>query len=149
MDSIVQPSTSLLQRYAQVLDHLQADNLNDLSELLDNRVRFIDPFNDLSGKSAFIGVMREMFEKLDDVRFDVLQQNQSERDGWLYWRFSATSGVTGPFSVEGSSRIRFTEAGLVELHHDFWDASRMMQELPVFGRLIAVIRRRAAYSSAV
>lgn len=141
-----QPSDRLLARYARVLDQLRADNLDQLAELLDDRVRFIDPFNDLTGKEVFIGVMREMFDKMEAVGFEVLQQTQQGLDGWLYWRFTATSAMTGSFSVEGSSRIRFTASGRVALHQDFWDASQMLERLPLLGRIVAGIRRRVAYS---
>ena len=136
--------TELIVRYASVLQQLSPDSLNCLAVCLADDVRFIDPFNDLYGRDNFIAVMAEMYEKLDDVRFEVLEQQASGRSGYLFWRFHCQSRLTGKFSTEGCSRIKFDEQGLVELHHDLWDASALMQKFPVLGRVIRTIRNKAA-----
>lgn len=149
MDTASDITEVSLQDYARVLNQLRGGNIDTLAVWLDDEVRFIDPFNDLTGKPAFIGVMTEMFDKLDSVRFEVHEQMQHGLQGWLYWRFSASSRLTGAFSVEGASRIRFSNTGRVVLHHDFWDASLMLQQFPLLGRVIAQIRKRAAFTDQV
>lgn len=136
-----------LNRYALLLSQLKATNVVALDPLVSETLYFTDPFNRLKGKANFIGLMREMFEQLNNVRFEVFEAQVQGQTGYLYWRFSASSSLTGPFSTEGTSRICFNHQGLVISHQDFWDASLLMEQFPLLGRLVRYIRRRAAYKA--
>ena len=137
-----------LDCYGTQLTQLTPNNLEALGRLVTDEMCFSDPFNKVQGKDLFIGVMAEMFEQLDDVRFDLLDSQIQGSVGYLYWRFSAASSLTGGFSTEGCSRICFNEIWLVTSHQDFWDASALMQQFPLLGKVIRMIRKRAAYKAA-
>jgi len=139
--------TVLLNNYAASLEQLTPDNVTELGELVADDIVFSDPFNRLEGKTAFLGVMGEMFQQLNNVRFELLESQIEGRTAYLYWRFSADSSLTGAFATEGTSRICFNDAGQVNNHQDFWDASLLMQQFPLLGRVIGYIRRRAAYNA--
>ena len=139
--------TEILNNYANCLASLQPATISELGGLVADEVQFSDPFNHVQGKAAFLGIMEEMFRQLSDVRFELLDCQIQGRSGYLYWCFSAASSLTGAFSAEGVSRVCLSEAGLVISHQDFWDASILMQEFPVLGRVIRYIRNRAAYRS--
>lgn len=147
LDSISEPLTNLecLHYYATALTQLKPESVLALGELVSEDMHFSDPFNSLHGKADFVGVMTEMFEQLDEIRFDLLESQIEGNTGYLYWRFSATSSLTGEFSTEGCSRICFNDEWLVSSHQDFWDASVLMQQFPLLGRVISLIRSRAAY----
>ncbi|MBN0987512.1 nuclear transport factor 2 family protein [Amphritea pacifica] len=136
-----------LNRYAICLAQLTPAKIADLGELVADEIQFTDPFNRVQGKTAFLGIMEEMFRQLQDVRFDLLEWQLQGHTGYIYWRFSAASPLTGSFSAEGVSRICLNEQGLVTRHQDFWDASILMQEFPLLGRVIGYIRKRAAYKA--
>ncbi len=146
MTETVKPlDEELLNCYAILLTQLKPDNVIDLGALVSEEVLFSDPFNQVRGKRAFLGVMEEMFHQLTDIRFELLEYQMQGRTGFLYWRFSASSSLTGFFSTEGTSRICFNHQGLVMSHQDFWDASVLMEQFPLLGRVIRIIRKRAAY----
>jgi steroid delta-isomerase len=147
LDSTSKSMTNLqyLHHYAIALTQLKPENVSTLGELVADDIRFSDPFNNLQGKASFIGVMDEMFEQLEDVRFDLLESQLEGHIGYLYWRFNATSSLTGGFSTEGCSRICFNEQWLVSSHQDFWDASLLMQQFPLLGRVIKGVRKKASY----
>ncbi len=147
VDSVRGSLTNLeyLHRYATTLTQLKPENVSVLSDLVADDMHFSDPFNSLSGKDDFVGVMADMFEQLDNIRFDLLESQIQGDVGYLYWRFSATSSLTGDFSTEGCSRICFNDQWLVSNHQDFWDASALMQQFPLLGRVISMIRKKAAY----
>jgi hypothetical protein len=144
-DTVGDEYAERLNRYAIRMTQLRPENINELGESVADDIRFTDPFNDIQGKAAFLGVMDEMFRQLNDVRFELLESQIQGSTAYLYWRFSADSSLTGAFSTEGTSRICFNEAGLVISHQDFWDASMLMQQFPLLGRVIRAIRNRAAY----
>ena len=141
-------NSEALDYYATALTQLKPGSIEALGELVADDVHFRDPFNCLDGKANFIGVMAEMFEQLDEVRFDLLEAQIQGNIGYLYWRFSATSSLTGAFVTEGSSRICFNDQWLVNSHLDFWDASLLMQQFPLLGRVVGMIRKKAGYKSA-
>ena len=134
-----------LENYAWALTRLKADNLTELRRLTAPEIRFIDPFNQLTGQDNFIGILTEMFEQCSSVHFDVHQQQLQGRSGFLYWTFTATSYRLGTLSFEGTSRIEFDQQGLVLLHQDFWDTAHLFKKIPLLGSVIRLIRKKAAY----
>lgn len=146
-DTVGNEYAERLNRYATRMTQLRPENMNELGESVADDIRFTDPFNQIQGKTAFLGVMDEMFRQLNDVRFELFESQIQGRTAYLYWRFSADSSLTGAFSTEGTSRICFNAAGQVISHQDFWDASLLMQQFPLLGRVIGYIRRRAAYKA--
>ncbi|RTE65279.1 nuclear transport factor 2 family protein [Amphritea opalescens] len=139
--------TERLNRYALLLSQLTAANVVELDPLVSETIYFTDPFNRLKGKANFLGLMSEMFEQLNNVSFEVFETQIQGQTGYLYWRFSASSSLTGAFSTEGTSRVCFNHQGLVVSHQDFWDASALIEQFPLLGRIIRYIRRRAAYKA--
>jgi len=137
-----------LTEYAQQLTTLNADNLPRLEHSLADDVEFKDPFNQTYTKSAFINILQDMFTRLEQVSFTVHGQMQATQgsEGVLYWTFSANSRLTGEFEFEGASRVQCDAQGKIQLHHDYWDASALMQTLPVFGLVIKKLRNRMSHS---
>ncbi|MFW1677131.1 nuclear transport factor 2 family protein [Pontibacter sp. JAM-7] len=138
------PQDNWLQHYADLLQTLSVANLQELREIAAEGICFRDPFNDIRNRDDYIALMADMFDRLDQVEFDVHQVVQQENQGYLFWTFSATSRLTGQVSVQGTSRVETNAAGLICLHEDYWDGSRLMQTLPVIGRIIAWLRHKLA-----
>ncbi|MDO6563337.1 nuclear transport factor 2 family protein [Amphritea sp. 1_MG-2023] len=139
------PYVEHLERYAMLLSQLKPERISELGMLVSETICFTDPFNRVQSKSAFLGIMADMFEQLDQVSFEVFECQVQGEVGYLYWRFSATSPLAGAFKTEGVSRLVFDQQGRVVSHQDFWDASLLMEQFPLLGRVIRYIRRRAAY----
>ena len=64
-------SSADLQRYIRFLEGMTAEQVEDLGTVMANNVRFVDPFNDVTGLESARAVFRHMFESLDKVRFRV------------------------------------------------------------------------------
>lgn len=135
-----------LSEYAQQLSNLTPDNLDLLYPLLAENLEFRDPFNHTFTRDSFIAILEDMYQKLDQVNFDVHAQLQNGNEGVLYWTFSATSKMTGRFEFVGSSRVVLGKEGKIELHHDYWDGSELMQRLPLLGRVIRKLRQKMSHN---
>ena len=120
------------------------ENIASLSDLVTADVCFSDPFNRVQGQQAFLTIFADMYERLDNVTFQVHEITGGETAGYLHWTFSAGSKLTGSFTIDGVSRVLINSQGLVTEHHDYWDASELMQRLPVLGRVIRSIRQKMA-----
>ena len=138
------PIEKALDRYVDLLSGLSPDRLDELRSCLSAAARFRDPFNDVTGRDAFIRVFEKMFEDVEDIRFKVTDRAISDRSCYLRWEMSCTpKGGYRRFDFEGMSEISFDREGMVEAHLDHWDAgSQFYAKLPILGFLVERVRRR-------
>ena len=129
-----------LNRYIEVLQQLQAHNLNSLTELLAADVVFKDPFNLSDTREQFIAIMADMFGKLSEVRFTVHEHMQEGERAYIFWTYYGASKLLGEFEFEGVSKLKFNAQGLVTEHYDLWDGSQLMQQLPLVGLPVRFLR---------
>jgi len=111
------------------------------------QARFKDPFNDVTGLPAIQHIFTHMFVALDSPRFVVTNQMTQGAQCFLTWefRFAFRNFKKGQEQVIlGSTHLVFSDAGLVTLHRDYWDAAQELYEkLPVVGSLMRWLRKRA------
>ncbi|WP_271272037.1 nuclear transport factor 2 family protein [Aliamphritea hakodatensis] len=133
-----------LARYAKALSELTPDTVNALAGLLSENAVFCDPFNRVTGRAVFLRIFEDMYGRLEDVSFEVHQLAETEQGGFIYWTFRGDSKLTGLLRIEGISRVVLDSEGRVTLHADYWDASVLLERLPLLGRVIRRIRRKLA-----
>ena len=139
--------SAAVQRLVQFFEQLQPQDLPRLSELYAEDARFKDPFNEVQGLAAIERIFTHMFEALDSPHFIVSERIVQGQQCFLVWdfrfrfkRFDTTSWQ----SVRGGTHLVFSDAGLVTLHRDYWDAAEELYEkLPVVGGLMRWLKRRA------
>jgi len=110
---------------------------------------FTDPFQTVTGRPAIRGVYATMFDNLDAPRFKNVRILASPGNAQLMlrWTFEFALRRQGVRqSIDGASLLEFDAQGLVTRHTDFWDASRLMQGLPLIGPLIGWVRRKIAHA---
>jgi hypothetical protein len=134
-----------LDEYVEVLENLNAHNIENLLHVTEKNINFRDPFNETNTQSDFVLIMEDMFVKLPSVRFKVHKAIQQEQEAFIHWTFYGSSRVTGEFSFEGTSLIKADDEGKVVLHHDFWDGSALMQKIPLLGSIIRKVRSKLAH----
>lgn len=136
-----------LQRYARVFEELAPERLDDLAALVDEDVRFVDPFNDLSGREAFLEVFRHMFRRLQQPAFAVSDVALGREAGYLRWSMTFRGKPGGRlWQIDGLSELRFAEDGRVVAHIDHWDSgAQFYGKLPGLGWLIERVRRRVGH----
>ena len=131
--------------YVNALQKLSHAHLEDFFELTSAHIEFRDPFNHTRGQSAMRMIFNDMFDKLENVSFDVHSHagDVTERLLYMHWTFSARNKWTGQMSFQGMSRVHVSEDGLVDSHLDYWDAGEEMYErIPVLGTIIRRIKAR-------
>ncbi|WP_193170649.1 nuclear transport factor 2 family protein [Nisaea nitritireducens] len=137
-------SKTTLAAYAACFEALTPDRLETLSVLLSDEVRFRDPFSDVQGRQAVLGIFRHMFEAMEEPVFKVLDQAVGKQACYLKWRFSGRIKGAGRREIEitGMSEVTFDEKGLVASHIDHWDAaSQVFGLFPVLGPLLRWLGR--------
>jgi len=135
-----------VQSLATFFERLQPGDLSRLNELYASDAHFKDPFNEVQGIAAIEGIFVHMFKNLHEPHFIVTDRVVQERQCFLSWefrfrfkRFNATQWHT----VRGGTHVVFNDAGLVQLHRDYWDAAEELYEkFPLVGPLMRWLKRR-------
>ena len=131
-----------IQRYVEAFEQLTPSTLQPLEDCFAERARFVDPFNDVRGKSSIRRVFEHMFASCENPTFGVEESIGEGSLVYLKWHFSFGRS-TSRRRVHGVSRVQFTPDGLVSEHRDYWDpASQMYDKLPLLGKLFRVLRNR-------
>lgn len=132
-------------RYKDFFETVRPETLEGVVPLISDDVRFVDPFNDVHGRDAFLRIFQKMFEDVQDPKFVMLEEAWGEDVCFLKWRMTCRQRRLGDWSVEGLTELRFDDQGRVRLHRDFWDAgAELYGRLPVLRQMIGFVRRRLA-----
>jgi hypothetical protein len=134
-------------RLVDFFENLTPDSVAAMASYYDAGARFVDPFNDVQGLPAIAPIFRHMFVTLDEPRFAVTTRVLQGQQCFLTWdfhfRFKRFQNTT-PQTIRGATHLVFSDAGLVVLHRDYWDAAQELYEkLPVVGGLMRWLKRRA------
>ncbi|MFN7753576.1 MAG: nuclear transport factor 2 family protein [Pseudomonadota bacterium] len=122
---------------------LRPENVGRLREHYAPDAAFRDPFNDVRGVQAIVGIFEHMFEQLESPRFVVLDRVVEGEVAWLTWNLEyRMRGGARERRIHGASRLRFVGGRVVD-HRDYWDAAEELYEtLPLLGTLLRALRSR-------
>ncbi len=130
-------------KYISVYESLSINNLNTLENTFTNDIEFEDPFNKATGKEAVIKIFSEMFEKIDNPKFQILEisyaQNFDEKlNVYLKWILNGEfKRNKKSFSIKGVSEVKFNDEGKVVKHIDYWDSmTQLIVHLPYVGSFV-------------
>ena len=141
------PLSQPCQRTVALFESLSREDLPGLSQFYAPDVHFRDPFNDVNGLPAVRYIFEDMFEKLGQPRFKILNVVESQvpvHQAFLTWDFDYELGRRHGHA-HGGSLLLFDENGLIRSHHDYWDAaSGLYEHLPVLGVFMRWLRSRVA-----
>ena len=137
--------------YADYWRHFSQATVGDLRRLASPGMRFVDPFNDVSGIERVLAVLGDAFQHGDDVRIEVSHHAAAGDTAYFRWHYSFRpkgGRSAGRWRFEGVSEVRFDGRGRVVSHVDHWEAaSQFYARLPVLGWLIRLVRGRLAVAA--
>jgi len=148
LDSEARPDQAPhVARLVAFFESLTPDSIAKLRQVYAQDAHFVDPFNDVQGLVAIEEIFRHMFVALDGPRFVVTGQVAQDRQCFLTWEFHFRflrfhKGV--PQTIQGVTHLEFSDAGLVQVHRDYWDAAQELYEkLPLLGGPMRWLKKRA------
>ncbi len=108
---------------------------------------FRDPFNEVNGIEKVRHIFADMFVRLDEPRFNIIETIEEPHGVLLIWDFTFRIKTLKPQltrRIHGTSHIRFAADGRVQYHRDYWDAAgELYEQLPVVGALMRWLKKRA------
>jgi steroid delta-isomerase len=137
-----------VQRLIDYWQTLTPARVADIATIYTEDAHFRDPFNDVVGLDAIRHIFADMFVRLHDPRFVVIETIASESGVMLIWDFHFRIKSLQPGKarrIHGATLVRFAADGRVHDHRDYWDAAgELYEQLPVIGWLMRVLKRMAA-----
>ncbi len=141
----------MIEPFIRAAQSLTADSVDALGAFYSEDCEFTDPFQTVHGRSAVMRVYREMFANLHAPQFQnlrVLGAPKAAGPGQelvLAWDFSFSLQEGKPRqNIPGCSLLQLDENLQIVRHFDYWDASALMQALPIVGPVVAFVRRKIA-----
>ena len=136
-----------VDRLRTYFETISPQSVGRIGEFYAADARFKDPFNEVRGLPEVQRIFSHMFVALERPRFVVTDSIVGENQCFLTWnfefhlkRFDRATLQT----IRGASHLKFTAAGLIDFHRDYWDAAEELYEkLPVLGGLMRWLKRRA------
>ena len=135
-----------LDALAGYFSSLTPARLDRLDQYYAEDAWFRDPFNEVRGVPAIRAVFEDMYRRLSDPRFRVTGQFTGNDGAVLLWdlEFALREGRRRHV-IQGASHLRMDVAGRIRFHRDYWDAAELYATIPVLGRGMRWLRRRAAH----
>ena len=137
--------------YINLFNNLHHElNRDAIRQLTDAQIRFVDPFNDVTGQPAFEAVLNHFRHQVEHPHFEIQQIAWSGRHYCLLrWEFSGRLKRLGWWQFPGVSEISLNDQGQILMHRDHWDAGQFFyMKLPLVGSLLRWIRYQIQRQSA-
>jgi len=136
----------VLERFCQLFNELDKGNLNKLSAVYSENIRFQDPFGRVEGLDALTHYFAGAYGNVIRCRFrfgePVIQQGYCAIPWVMELQHKRLRGGQ-MVAVDGMSHLDIQD-GRVCYHRDYFDAGQLLYEnLPVLGGIIRRIRERA------
>lgn len=136
-----------LNNFTKVYQTLSTDNLDLLSSIYHQDIIFIDPMHELKGFSNLFEYFKNLYENLSFCEFVIDNIIAEDNQAAIYWTMSYQHPKLNKgevVTVMGSSHIKGFEDKVI-YHRDYLDLGSMLYEqLPIFGKLIKFIKKKAA-----
>jgi ketosteroid isomerase-like protein len=140
--------SEFLQGFARDFAALDKHNLERLSQLYSDDIRFTDPLHEVQGLPQVRRYFAELYANVSELKFNFHGFDASgEGQGYLRWtmtyRHPRLQGGQ-PIQVEGCSHLLWRD-DKVYRHRDYFDAGALLYEhLPLLGRVIHWLKGRLA-----
>lgn len=136
-----------LDKFVNLYNGLNKENLATLSEIYTDDVTFIDPLHELHGLDTLAEYFSHLYENLVECEFKITERFYTEDNAAIYWQMSyAHSKINSGrlIKVQGHSQLKFVD-GKVKFHRDYFDLGAMLYEnLPLIGAAIRLIKTKAS-----
>ena len=105
-------------------------------EFYNNNVIFIDPTQKTNGLDSYIEAQEKLLKRCDDIYLETHAISINADYGFVEW--TMVLKIMGKeFIYPGTTRLRFSENGLIEEHRDYFDfCGPTFGPVPILGSFI-------------
>jgi len=135
--------------YASFFENITKEtSINEYEKVLDANVKFKDPFHEVQGLEKFYDIFQDMYKKLDNPKFKIIEVIEQKNISYIKWDFQFQFKNSQKIeSFEGISRIEFDDKinknSKVISHIDYWDtAENLYEKIPILSSFMKFIKRK-------
>jgi limonene-1,2-epoxide hydrolase len=128
-----------IEEYASFFENIKEDTKKqEYEKYFSEEVNFKDPFHQIKGIENIYNIFQNMFQNLDNTKFDVTEIVSNKKIAYLKWDFTFSFKNKKEINrFTGVSRVVFDENNKVLIHEDYWDAAHNIYEkFPILSSLL-------------
>ncbi len=128
-----------IEEYASFFENIKEDTKKqEYKKYFSEEVNFKDPFHQVEGIENIYNIFQNMFQNLDNTKFDVTEIVSNKKIAYLKWDFTFSFKNKKEINrFTGVSRVVFDENNKVLIHEDYWDAAHNIYEkFPILSSLL-------------
>ncbi len=137
----------VIDRFERFYRELGQGAANELADVYDEQVIFVDPVAEHEGLLALKGYFQNLMQNCRSCRFDMTIHRLGSCSAFITWTMSfehAQLRGGKPITVDGISQLDIAGDKIVK-QRDYYDMGAMIYEnVPVLGFVVAGLRRRMA-----
>ena len=139
-------SEAIIDRFCEVYQKLNKDNLDQLASIYAENIVFKDAVHQVEGLDQLHAYFQHLYENLSACQFDIEQVISQQGQASIIWTmtFSHKKLNSGAeIKVNGCSHLKFNQK--IYYHRDYLDMGQMVYEhLPLLGGIIKLIKKRVS-----
>ena len=136
----------ITEKFTQIYQQLNKDNLELLGELYSEEITFIDPLNKIEGLDNLTVYFADLYENVSSISFDFSEIKSVENTHFLIWNMTLAHSKLNAgkrYVVPGVTYLKTDDSGKINYHRDYFDAGKMLYEqIPVIGTIFSWIKRK-------
>ena len=130
-----------IHKYLVLFENLTIKNLNKFDDLIDNKIIFSDPFNEIKGKENFKKLFKRTLKLLENPKFKILTVSNIKNVHFIKWQMEFKA-FNKKQKIIGLSEIKVNKYGLISEHLDYWDSfNEFYIKLPFFGKILKILSK--------
>ena len=135
-----------MQKFLDLYQALNRENVHRIDEIYTEDIHFIDPAHAIRGLENLRTYFEHLYANVEQSYFDFIDPLVEGDRGFVRWsmQFSPPRLKRGQtIIVPGSSFLQFFIDGKVCFHQDYFDLGSMLyKHLPIIGFMVKSINRR-------
>ena len=133
-----------IEKFKKTYQQMTLENIENIRELYDNNLRFIDPFHQVDGLNNLIKYFDRLYKNLHSTEFVFTQEIITEKDAYLAWNMKLIHPKLkngNEVLIEGMSYLQFSNEKKIIFHRDYFDGGAMLYEnIPLIGAIIRWVK---------
>ena len=139
-----------LEEYISYWQRISTRSIRLIEKIAHPNLRFVDPFNDVSGIDAFEDMLTKALGDLSQFKFKATDRAWGEDGHTAYVRWTVSliaKGKKKEMILTGVSEITLSPDGKIMSHIDHWDSgTQFYLHLPIVGWIIRKIIAKIGHS---
>ncbi|CAM3779709.1 MULTISPECIES: nuclear transport factor 2 family protein [Pseudoalteromonas] len=137
------------EKFIEVYQSLNKDNLCLLNQIYHQDITFKDPLHQVTGLTELTNYFSGLYSNLSYCQFTISDAISTDDKAFVYWTMQYVHPKLNgaqQISVEGHSHLQFVDEKIIS-HRDYFDVGALLyRHVPLLGSVINYIDKRAAQS---